>query len=134
MNDSLLDGVPANKSSLDYARALQEKAAEVGFDWDNPAPALENLTQELEELKQAIKSGDSEHIREELGDLFFAAINVSRKLGLESGDALTGSSQRFMRRFKFIEARLDEKNLNFSDCNLEELDAIWDEAKEQEKN
>jgi len=128
---SLLDGVPKYLPSLLKSRRIQEKAASVGFDWDNLEQVLGKVDEELNELKQAIKINKGKE--EELGDLLFAIVNLSRHLNIDPENALNKAINKFSKRFNKIEVRLKKDNINIRDLNLEELDLIWNEVKIKEK-
>lgn len=126
---SVLDGVPRDAPSLLRAERLTEKAGRVRFDFRNLAEVRGKVTEELAELDKAIASGDRVAIAEELGDTLFALANLGRWLKTPPEDALRGSVAKFVDRFHYIEARLREAGRDPLDATLEELDALWDEAK-----
>ncbi len=128
---SLLSGVSRRQPALIEAEELQSRARTAGFDWPDINGALEKVSEELEELKEAIdrENGPTE---EELGDLLFAVVNVGRFLDLEGELALRKSSQKFRRRFAFIETQLKKRGKDPGDSNLEEMDKIWEESKEEQ--
>jgi nucleoside triphosphate diphosphatase len=123
----LLDQVPKALPALTRALKLQAKAAKVGFDWPSVENVYEKIAEELDELKSAPAAKKAE----EFGDLVFALANVARHMGLDPEDALRGANAKFERRFAHIEQRLKERGKTPSDSNLEEMDALWNEAKEQ---
>jgi nucleoside triphosphate diphosphatase len=131
---SVLDDVPASMPGLTRAVKLQKRAAKVGFDWPDLVPVLAKAEEELSELKDAIaaKTG-SESITEEFGDLLFVLANVARHLGLDPEAALRGANAKFVRRFQSIEAALKAEGRTPKDSSLEEMDALWDAAKMEEK-
>lgn len=133
VRESLLDGIPRSLPALSRAQKLARRAARVGFDWTQPEEVFNKLDEELVELKQAVASGVSEHIKEELGDLLFVVTNAARHLGVNSEAALIETSDKFERRFKHIESRLREQGRSLEQASLEEMDALWDEAKGKEK-
>jgi MazG family protein len=120
-----LDGVPAALPALMRAQEIQKKAAKVGFDWPNVNGAMEKVREEIAE----VESAPAEHRAEELGDLMFALVNVARHWKLDAEDCLRGTSAKFEARFRWIEARLLEQGRTPQQCTLQELDALWDEAK-----
>ncbi len=121
--------VPRELPALMRSTKLQEKAAKVGFDWQSVDGALEKIDEEKKELEQAIKAGDKKNIEEELGDLLFSVVNVSRFVGVDAEEALTASTDKFLNRFSVVEKLADERGLNMSETSLEELDKLWEEAK-----
>ena len=125
--DSILDGVPIALPALLRARRIQEKAANVGFDWDNQHQVFEKIDEEIEELKEALacKKG----INEELGDVLFTIVNLSRHLKLNPEESLKISTNKFSKRFKNIEKELKVKKINMEDLSLDELDLIWEKNK-----
>ena len=128
---SVLDGVPIALPALIRASRIQEKAAAVGFDWDRKEQVLLKVDEELDELKHAILNNKG--IEEELGDVLFTVVNLSRHLGYDSESSLKKSIDKFSNRFKRIEKDLKRKNINIKDLSLEELDQIWDKNKLKNK-
>ncbi len=131
---SVIDGVPKSLSGLIRANRLQQKAAQVGFDWESIHPVWNKVHEELDELKEVMDTGTSEEIEEEFGDLLFTLVNLSRFMKINPEDALRLSVNKFIRRFQAIEKRVDEQQLDMESMSLEELDAHWDEIKAAEKN
>ena len=127
--ESILDDVPRALPAMERARKLQKRAAQVGFDWADIAPVLEKLKEEVAEFEEALASGDLERMSDELGDVLFTTINLARHSKIEPEVALRSTNQRFETRFKWIEAALSQQGKAFKDANLEELDALWDQAK-----
>jgi tetrapyrrole methylase family protein/MazG family protein len=121
--------VPRELPALMRSTKLQEKAAKVGFDWDNADGAFDKIDEEARELKEAYKSGETEHIKEELGDLLFSVVNVSRFLNVDAEEALTLSADKFLNRFAVVEKLADERGIDMKSSPIEELDRLWDEAK-----
>lgn len=115
--------------SLMRSAKIQGKAAKVGFDWDSVDGALDKLYEECDELKQAIISGDKENQREELGDVLFSAVNVSRFLDIDSEHALYDACDKFTNRFSKVEALAKERNIDMKTASISELDSLWDEVK-----
>ena len=124
--DSVLDGVPKSLPALLQSRRIQEKAAGVGFDWDNNSQVLDKVEEEILELKESIIKNKG--INEELGDVLFTLVNLSRHLDIDPELSLKRSTEKFMRRFKAIEDEVDIEKLS-----LEELDEIWNRNKEKDK-
>lgn len=123
---SLLEGIPVSMPALMRAVLMQEKAARVGFDWPSVDGALDKLREEVEEFCQA---NSSEKMREEMGDIFFALVNVARLKDIEPEQALQACNDKFARRFNYIEEQVKKSGREIKKMSLEELDLIWDEAK-----
>ncbi len=128
---SVLDGVPSRLPALFRAQRVQEKAARVGFDWKDPAGVLKKMEEELAELKQACSQKDPQQVEEEMGDVLFSLVNMARFLLICPEEALQGSTNRFIRRFKFIESELGHQGKTPQAVCLEEMDALWDKAKQK---
>jgi len=131
---SLLDDVPSALPALSRAAKLQKRAATVGFDWPDALPVLDKVREELDEVLQAMADGDADALEDEIGDLLFATVNLARHLKHDPENALRRANRKFERRFRFIEQALRDGGRPIEDCNLDELDALWGEAKRQEKN
>ena len=135
-----LTDIPLGLPALTRAVKLQNKAAKVGFDWPSLAPVFTKMREELGELEAAIKddsttgSSQSAAIQEEFGDLLFVIANVARHLKLDPEAALRAANQKFVTRFEYIEDRLAEAGRPPEDSTLEEMDALWDEAKDKNNN
>lgn len=130
--ESMLDGVPNHLPALRKARRIQEKVSRVGFDWDNIRQVQEKVAEELSEFNEACETGDRVRIEDELGDVLFALVNLSRYLHVDPEDSLRGTIDKFVRRFRYIEQRLDQEGKSPNDASLEEMDALWDRAKSEE--
>ncbi len=135
---SLLDGVSSKAPALMEAHQLSTKAARVGFDWKNVNDIFDKLEEEIGELKEAIQThatsnGESDHtrVREELGDLLFAVTNIARHMKVEPEAALKLTNRKFRRRFGYIETKLRERGQTFDQVSLDEMEALWQEAKKQ---
>ncbi len=135
--ESVLDDVPVGLPALTRAVKLQKRAAKVGFDWPSLAPVLHKIEEELDELKWAVVengTGTSQgKVAEEFGDLLFVMANAARHLGVDPEAAVRAANAKFVRRFHSIEAALAAKGRKPEDATLEEMDALWDEAKEAEQ-
>ena len=131
---SLLDDVPNVLPALSRAAKLQKRASQVGFDWPDALPVVDNVREELDEVLEAMADNDRDGIAEEVGDLLFAAVNLARHLKVDPENALRAANGKFERRFRFIEQALRDTRRPIEDCTLEEMDALWGEAKRQEKN
>jgi ATP diphosphatase len=131
---SLLDDIPLALPAMARAGKLQKRAASVGFDWPEPLPVLDKVREELDEVLEAMAQGDGAALADEVGDLLFSVVNLARHLKVDPENALRGANAKFDRRFRFIEQALRDTHRPVEDCSLEELDALWGEAKRQEKN
>jgi tetrapyrrole methylase family protein/MazG family protein len=129
---SALGNLPRSMPALARAQKITERASQVGFDWPDVVPVWQKLEEELEELKTACSSGDKQRTGEELGDLLFAAVNLSRFLGLQAENVLAQATERFIKRFGYIESRLNESGKSPATSSLEAMNRLWDEAKELE--
>jgi len=112
------------------ADKIQQKAHKAGFDWDSVDGAIEKLHEETAELETAIRNGDTENIKEELGDLLFSAVNISRFVDVDAEEALTQANDKFINRFVQVQKMANEIGLDMNNASLQELDALWDKAKE----
>jgi ATP diphosphatase len=130
---SLLDDVPQALPALNRAGKLQKRAAQVGFDWPDALPVVDKVREELDEVLEAMASGDAAAQGEELGDLLFAVCNLARHLKVDPEQALRAANHKFERRFRHIEQALRDAQQDFAACSLEQLDALWGEAKQREK-
>jgi tetrapyrrole methylase family protein/MazG family protein/ATP diphosphatase len=130
---SLLDDVPMGLPALTRAVKLSRRAAGVGFVWPTVHEVVAKLDEEVDELKAEIAAGDLEKARQEMGDVLFVVANLARTLEVDPEDALRFTNAKFARRFQYIEARLAERGLTPDESDLEEMDALWDEAKAVEK-
>ena len=126
---SLLDDVPRALPALSRAQKLQKRAAANGFDWDEVAPVIDKITEELQEVRDAIGSREQQAIDEEVGDLLFATVNLARHLRVDAETALRGGNEKFERRLRYIEQQLQAGGRGFTEVGLAELDRLWDEAK-----
>lgn len=131
-DDSLLQGVPQSMPALLRAHKLQNRAARVGFDWKKVDDVSKKLDEEVQEFKEAIRRGSASGMEEELGDIFFMLVNISRFIGVNPEDALRKTISKFIKRFRHIEISAAERGQSLSEMPLEEMDALWDEAKEHE--
>src|SRR5438067_9916287 len=128
----LLDDVPAAFPALMRAVKLQNRAAQVGFDWPSAITVTDKIAEESRELAHAADSGDKAKVAEEFGDLLFAMANLSRHLKVDPEDSLRGANAKFTRRFKYIEAELVNQGRSVEDASLEEMETLWVEAKRAE--
>jgi nucleoside triphosphate diphosphatase len=125
----VLDGVPAGLPALRRAERLQAQAATVGFDWNDPAAVLSKLREEIGEIESELDAAAPERLEDEVGDLFFAAVNLARHLKIDPDQALRRGSQKFVRRFAAIEAALAAHGRSPSESSLDEMEALWQKAK-----
>ncbi len=128
--DSVLDGVPGNLPALVQCEKIQNRAASHGFDWPEVLPVFDKVMEELTEVKEAWESGDQAHIQEEVGDLLLVAVNLARHLKVNPEIALRESTKKFSSRFQYIEQQVQESGRDLRGCELAELDALWDQAKQ----
>jgi tetrapyrrole methylase family protein/MazG family protein len=127
---SILDAIPRNLSSLLTAREVQKKAAKYGFDWERQEQIVDKIDEEVAELKEAIQKGDEVHIDEEIGDLLFTVVNLSRfRKRNNAEDLLNAGIKKFRSRFNYIEENLEEKNIKFEDASIELMEELWHQSK-----
>jgi len=126
---SVLEGVPKTLPALLRAYRVQEKAARFGFDWERVPQIMEKVDEELVELKEELANENQSGIEEELGDLMFSIVNVARYLKIDPEVALNNITNKFKRRFEYIESRLAEDGRTAADATLEEMDKFWEESK-----
>ena len=126
-----LDGVTLGLPALVRAAKLGRRAAQVGFDWPDAAGVLDKVREEIDELQQAVATGESAHVREELGDLLFSVAQLSRHLDVDAEAALRDASGKFERRFRRIEASLAVDGRTAADASMAELEALWARAKRE---
>ena len=130
---SLLDDVARALPALMRAEKLQKRAARVGFDWPDLDGVMDKIIEEAQEVKEAAASGDADAIEDEMGDLLFAVTNLARKLGVDPEVALRRTNDKFTRRFKSVEAGANANGKTLPDMSLEEMDALWNAAKMDER-
>ena len=129
---SALDDVALALPALLRAHKLQKRAARVGFDWPDLAPVLDKIEEELEELKAEVSNGGgADRLEDEVGDLLFAVVNLARHIDIEPEQALRRANAKFERRFKAVESALAERGKTPRTSDLQEMDALWNEAKRQ---
>jgi len=127
--ESMLDSVPKELPALLRAHRLQDKASRVGFDWKHIDDVFKKVEEEIKEFKGAVKEKKADEIEDELGDIFFALVNVARFLEINPEDALRKTISKFISRFRYIEEKAKEAGRELSDMTLEEMDKFWEEAK-----
>lgn len=128
---SILSDIPAGLPALTRAQKLQKRAASHGFDWPSIDGVLSKFEEESDELNTAIRQDDQESIEDELGDVIFTAVNMCRHFGLDAETVLRKSSRKFEHRFQYIEDQVKAKGQVLSEVSLDELDSLWDKAKER---
>lgn len=129
---SVLEGVPKSLPALIKAERIQQKAAGVGFDWDKKEDVVKKVEEELEELKQELKSGNKKSVEAEFGDFLFSLINYARFINVSPENALERTNKKFTQRFQYIEKQTYKNQKNLQDLSLEEMDELWEEAKRLE--
>ncbi|MFZ7266976.1 nucleoside triphosphate pyrophosphohydrolase [Avibacterium avium] len=133
-HDSILDNIPHAFPALMRAEKLQKRCAKVGFDWDNLQPVFAKVQEELQEVQAELESPQQaqDKIEEELGDLLFAVVNLSRHLHCSAEEALRKANQKFERRFRQLETLAQQQGKSLQNSTLQELDALWDKVKSEE--
>ncbi|MDD2863806.1 MAG: nucleoside triphosphate pyrophosphohydrolase [Methylococcales bacterium] len=127
--ESVLSGVARSLPALLECEKIQDRAAQHGFDWETVPPVFEKVLEELDEVKEAWESGNQAHIQEEIGDLLLVVVNLARHLKVNPELALKESTQKFSKRFHYIERQVADAGRVLKDYSLDELDAFWNEAK-----
>ncbi len=125
----LLTSVPAAMPAMTRAVKLQAKASTVGFDWNDARLVLAKIREETDEIEEALHGGQAERIQDEIGDLLFAVVNLARHAHVDPETALRGTNQKFLRRFRYIEETLAARGSSLESATLDEMDALWNEAK-----
>jgi XTP/dITP diphosphohydrolase len=128
---SVLGGVPGSLPATVKAMRLQEKARQVGFEWENKEQVWDKVEEEVAELKEVIKSGQQDKIEEEFGDLVFSLVNYARFLQVDAENALERTNKKFIHRFTQMEQKAFADGKDLKEMTLEEMDAIWDSIKQQ---
>ncbi|MBL7711468.1 MAG: nucleoside triphosphate pyrophosphohydrolase [Chitinophagaceae bacterium] len=128
---SVLSGVPAAMPAMIKALRIQEKSKQVGFEWEHIGQVKDKVTEELQELEEALDSADEERISSEMGDVFFALINYARFARVDPEQSLEKTNRKFIQRFQYIEQKAAEQNRQLESMSLQEMDDLWNEAKAQ---
>ncbi|MDE5774447.1 MAG: nucleoside triphosphate pyrophosphohydrolase [Muribaculaceae bacterium] len=128
-NKTVLGGVPAALPALIKANRIQEKARNVGFDWEVPEQVWDKVAEEIQEVKDEICSGDKEKLQGEFGDLLFAVVNAARLYGVDPENALEKTNRKFIKRFNYLEQKVKAQGKDLKSMTLSEMDEIWNEAK-----
>jgi XTP/dITP diphosphohydrolase len=127
--DSVLEGVPKMLPALQRAHRLQEKAAKVGFDWDKKEDVWKKVIEEIEEMHVSEKQESRTELESEIGDVFFALVNYARFLGVNPENALRRTNEKFIRRFNYVEKKINGSGKKIDESNLKEMDKYWEESK-----
>ena len=126
---SVLEGVPRSLPALVKAQRIQEKAAGIGFDWEQPEQVFDKVREELQEFSEEVTKGDKNRMESEFGDILFALINYARFLKINPENALERTNKKFIYRFQYLEERAREEGKSLSEMTLDEMDVYWEEAK-----
>lgn len=132
--DSVLDSIPKNFPPMLRALKISKKAAKAGFEWSNIGGLIEKIKEETEEFEEAVKSGSPSAMEDEIGDVFFIAVNAARFLKIDPEMALIHANKKFERRFRFVESEMKKNGFELSDENWEKMEEFWNEAKSREKS
>jgi MazG family protein len=130
---SLLDGVAKALPALARAQKISSRAARAGFDWSSPRQIVDKIAEEMSELEEAMAEETPEAVAEELGDLFFVLVNLARHLEVDAEISLSEATEKFSRRFRYLESALEAEGRSVEDTSMEELDRLWEEAKSRSK-
>ena len=128
-----MSDVPLALTALNRAAKLQKRAARVGFDWIKTSDVIAKIREEIIELEDAIANNDAVNIREELGDVLFTCVNLSRHLKVDAEQSLRDSNQKFEKRIEWIDTELKNQQKSWQDCDESILDSMWNAAKESLK-
>ena len=132
--ESLLDGIPEKIPALYATYQMSSKAARVGFDWSSIEQIRDKVVEEFEELQEALRQGEERQIKEEVGDLLFASLNIARYLQIDPETALNQANRKFSARFREMEKHFASQGRALKEVPLEEMEAFWQDSKESEKN
>lgn len=130
-NKTVLAGVPATLPALVKAFRVQEKAANVGFDWENASQVWDKVKEEISEVEEALAVNDKDNIEAEFGDLIFSLVNAARLYGVNPENALERTNRKFITRFNYLEAKAKEQGRELKSMSIEEMDALWNLAKKE---
>ncbi|WP_461830172.1 nucleoside triphosphate pyrophosphohydrolase [Aquifex sp.] len=132
---SIFEGIPKHLPALMRSQKLQDRASQVGFDFERIEQVFEKIEEEINELKESLEKNDKENIKHEIGDILTAVVELARFVGVDAEEALQEANDRFIRRFSYIEKKAKEMGRSLQDMSLEEMDRLWMEAKKlEEKN
>jgi len=129
LRDSILEGIPESMPALLRAQRLQSRAAKVGFDWEHVKDVLDKVEEEFGEFREALHERDEDKVEDELGDILFALVNVSRFTGINAENALRRTIAKFIKRFRHIEMKASEEGRELRDMSLEEMEQHWQDSK-----
>ncbi len=128
----VLEGISLSMPALSRAQKLQTRAAHVGFDWKNIEPVFAKINEEINEIKEVLKAQDDKaKLEEEIGDLLFVCVNLARHMQIDAEGSLRNANSKFVKRFRYIESKLEEQNKTPEDVTLKEMDHLWDKAKDE---
>ncbi|MGO9482045.1 MAG: nucleoside triphosphate pyrophosphohydrolase [Candidatus Kryptoniota bacterium] len=130
---SIFDGIPKAFPALARAFKIQDRAAKVGFDWEKQEEVWQKVEEEIQELKMALQNQERKHIEEEFGDLLFSLVNYARHIGVHPESAVRGATEKFQKRFLYVENELSKKNISLHDATLDEMNELWEESKGEEQ-
>ena len=125
-----MEKVARELPALMRAQKIQSKAAKAGFDWDNKDGAFDKLFEEINELKTALAQGSESDVEDEFGDVLFSCVNIARFINVDSEEALTASTDKFMNRYSLVEKLADEQGIDMRTSSIDTLDSLWNKAKE----
>lgn len=128
---SVIESIPKELPALMRAQKVQKKAADVGFDWDDISGAFDKIEEESREVREALEAKDKAAVLDEIGDLIFSCVNVARFAKVDSEEALTHTTDKFIERFRIVESLAFERGIKMEDASLKVLDGLWDEAKKK---
>jgi tetrapyrrole methylase family protein/MazG family protein len=131
--ESLMEGLPRHLPALMRAYRLTQRASKVGFDWEDKDQVWKKLEEELQEFQAALSEGKEDDLRDELGDILFTLVNLTRFIGVDPEDALRRVTNKFVERFQYIEKRLHEEGKDPHEASLTEMDALWEESKGEQR-
>ena len=126
---SIFEGIPKHLPALMRSQKLQDRASQVGFDFENINQVFEKIQEEINELKESLEKNDKENIKHEIGDILTAVVELARFVNVDAEEALQEANDRFIRRFSYIEKKAKEMGKKLEDMSLEEMDKLWLEAK-----
>lgn len=133
--DSIFEGIPRHLPALMRSQKLQDRASQVGFDFERIEQVFEKIQEEINELKESLEKNDKENVKHEIGDILTAVVELARFVGVDAEEALQEANERFIRRFSYIERKAKQMGKSLQEMSLEEMDELWREAKEiLEKN
>lgn len=132
LRESILEGIPESMPALLRAQRLQSRAAKVGFDWEHVKDVLDKVEEEFGEFREALHERDENKVEDELGDILFALVNVSRFTGINAENALRRTIAKFIKRFRHIEMKASEEGRELRDMSLEEMEQHWQESKREQ--